>query len=237
MKFRRIKAVFKKQMMNTSHNFGLLIQFSIYPILMLIVVLSTKQFGENGRMQVAMWVSTLFVGQTPLLAIYNSIREDQATRALRMLIMSTVRPVEYFIGINSWMLLLSLFDALVFGILGGFSGLKLVIFVTGLMLGVLTTLMLGSLLSIAIKGSGQIVIGCISIISLANGLLPMLASVNKFILKITKFWYTQQVMDIMGDLNGDFYGNFYYRFIIIGANLILFTTLFVVFYRRNKVIS
>lgn len=237
MKARRIKAVFKKQMMNTPHNIGILIQFSIYPILMFIIVLSSSQLDDIGKMQVAMSLSTIFVGLTPMLVINNTTREDRATSTLRMLIMSTVKPIEYFIGINTWILLLSLVDAFVFGILGGFSGLRLIIFVSGLMFGVLTTLMLGSVFSIAIRGSSQLVIGFISIISMLNGMLPIFASGNKSVLNVTKYWYTQQVMDIMGDLIDNFYGNFYFRFIIIGANLLLFYILFIIFYKKNIVLS
>lgn len=237
MKARRIKAVFKKQMMNTPHNIGILIQFSIHPVLMLIIVLSSNQLGDTGKMRVAMSLSTLFVGATPMLVINNTIREDRVTSTLRMLIMSTVKPIEYFIGINAWVLLLSLIDAFIFGILGGFSGLSLITFVSGLMFGVLTTLMLGSVFSIAIRGSSQIVLGFINIISIINGTFPIFASGNKSNLNITKYWYTQQVMDILGDLSANFYGNLYYRFIIIGANLLLFYILFIISYKKNKMIS
>ena len=98
----------------------------------------------------------------------------------------------------------------------------------------MTTLMLGAILSVAIKGSSQIAIGFITIMSLLNGFLPVFSMGNKTVLSITKFWYTQQCLDLIGDLFGNFLGNFCNRFLIIGANLLAFSILFIIIYKRNK---
>ena len=236
MKARRIKAIFKKQMLNTSQNIGILIQFSIYPILMLAIVLFFNQLSDAGKIRTVISLSTVFVGLTPMLIISTTIREDRATGTLRMIIMSTVKPIEYFIGVNAWILLLSAINALIFGIMGGFSGLKLMVFVGGLLLAVSVTLMLGSVFSIAIRGSSHLVIGFISIISIMNGLLPFFSAGNQSFLNIVKYWYTQQVNYIMAELYDDIGENLYYRFIIIGTHLLIFSILFAILYRKNKLL-
>lgn len=52
--------------------------------------------------QIVISLSTMFVSITPMLVINNIIRTDRSTNTLRMMILSTVKPMEYFIGINAY---------------------------------------------------------------------------------------------------------------------------------------
>jgi ABC-2 type transport system permease protein len=148
MKLRRIKAVFKKQMLNTPHNVGVLIQLLIFPLIIFLTD-SIYNIGNSGNMQLVMNLSTMFVGLIPMSIISNIIREDRVSGTFRMMIMSTVKPFEYFIGVNACVLFVSLIDALIFSISAGLSDLRLLIFIMGFMSGIMTTLMLGSVLAVA----------------------------------------------------------------------------------------
>lgn len=233
MKLRRIKAVFSKQIMDITHNTGILMQFLLYPILMLVMVFALPSDSVAAKMGIVMSLSTMFTGMMPILTINNIIREDKYTNTLRMLIMSTVKPPEYLIGITAYILFISLITSFIFGLIGGFGGLALLCFTGVLMAGIVTTLLLGS--AMAIQSANRSNAGnLITIISLMNGLIPVLGAFNPSILKIAKFWYTTQIRDLIGDLYDNYYENLWYRFLIIGVNFTVFLILFTISYKKNK---
>ena len=161
------------------------------------------------------------------------IREDKWGNSLRMLIMSTVKPPEYLIGITAYILFVSLISSLVFGLIGGFVGFALLLFVSICMAGIITTLLLGS--AMAIQGAKKAGTGTlVTIVSMLNGILPVLGMFNQNISTISKFWYTQQISELIGDLYGNYFGNLWYRFTIIGANFVVFLILFMFSYKNNR---
>jgi ABC-2 type transport system permease protein len=236
MKIRRIKAVFMKQMLNLSHNISVLTQLFIFPLLILVTESLTK-VGYSVKMVLIVTLSSMFIGLIPMTIVSNIIREDRFTGTFRMMIMSTVKPFEYFIGVNAWVLFVSIVDAFIFGISAGFSDTRLVIFIICFIFGIITTLMLGSLISIAIRGFGQISTGIINVIVITNSVFPIFASLNKTILNITQFSYQQQVYNVIGDLFNNKYGDLWYSFTIIGANFLVFSIFFLILYKKNKLIQ
>ena len=233
MKLRRIRAVFKKQIMNMSQNGGILMQFFLYPVITGVMVLVQPVDAVFAKVSLVMTMATIFTGMMPIMTVNSIISEDKWGNSLRMLIMSTVKPPEYLIGITAYILFVSLVSSLVFGLIGGFGGFALLLFVGIIMSGIITTLILGS--AMAIQGARKAGTGTlITIVSLLNGILPVLGMSNQAIANISKFWYTQQIRELMGDLYGNYFGNLWYRFIIIGANFVVFLILFMISYKSNR---
>ena len=235
MKLRRIFAIFKKQMLDTSQNTGVIISFFVFPLITLLFILLKSDISEMYRMKIVMSMSTIFTGMTPFTTINGIIREDKFSNVTRMLILSTVKPLEYLLGVTLFIMAISSVIAIVFGLIGGFVGISLFWYVLAIMLGTFTSLVFGSMLTIQTKNpSGAATV--VSLIAIFNGIIPTFASSSPALMKVARFWYTTQIQDLIGDVSGCYYGNIPYRLLIIGANLAVFLILFTVLFRKNRII-
>lgn len=231
MKWRRIKAVFIKQIADTAHNKGIIIQFLAIPIMMVLLLLALPSVQIDNKINIVLIMSTTFTGMMPILTVYNIIREDKMQNTLRVLIMSTVKPLEYLIGITGYILFISLINACIFGLLGGLSGFELLAFVGVLMLGIATTLVFGSAMamhSASRGGTGALIM----LVSMLNGIIPLLGLFNESFQKVSKYLYTYQINNMLGDIYGNYFD--WNRVIIVCSNLIIFFILFMLSYKNNK---
>ena len=151
MKLRRIFAIFKKQILDTSQNTGVIFSFVVFPLMTLMFVLLNSNSSEIYRMHLVMSMSTIFIGMTPFTTINGIIREDKFSNVTRMLILSTVKPLEYLLGVTLYIMAISSVIAIVFGVIGGFTGISLLWYVLAIMLGTFTSLVFGSMLTIQTK--------------------------------------------------------------------------------------
>jgi len=83
-----------------------MINFLIYPIMLILMVFafSGQENSPGIRVLLVSILSTMFTGLTPIITVSGIIGEDKRTNTLRMLIMSTVKPLEYLIGITTFIL-------------------------------------------------------------------------------------------------------------------------------------
>lgn len=230
MRLRRIKAIAVKQFASITYNWPMIIQFLIYPLIAAFLIFT---FPNNIGIKISITVnmSVFFVGMIPILAVQNIIKEDKAQNTLRMLILSTVKPLEYLIGINVFIVLLSLIDILVFGLLAGFSGVALLSYIGVMLAGLITSLVLGSALALhSANHTGAS--GLITVISLINGLLPVISQANPSLQNVTQIMYTYKIIELICDIFGNFFD--WRRFIVIAANFAVFLILFVVFFKKNR---
>ena len=107
MKLRCIFAIFKKQVLDTSQNAGVIFSFVIFPLMTLMFILLNSNNSETYRMQIVMSMSTIFIGMTPFTTINGIIREDKFSNVTRMLILSTVKPLEYLLGVTLYIMAIS----------------------------------------------------------------------------------------------------------------------------------
>lgn len=235
MKLRRIIAVFKKQILDASQNVSVLFSFAIFPLVSLAFVLMKADSSEAYRMGIVLSMSTIFTGMTPFTAINGIIREDKYTNVTRMLILSTVKPLEYLIGITLYIMTVSSVIAVIFGLIGALSGTTLLLYVLSIMLGTFTSLVFGSMMTVQTKNqSGAAAV--VSVIAVFNGMIPTLASGSEAFSKIAYFWYTTQIQNLISDVFGSNYTNIPERLLIIGANLAVFLILFTVLFKKNRII-
>ena len=143
MRLRRIKAITIKQFASITYNWYMILQFLIYPLIAIFLIFTLPDNIES-KISITVSMSIYFVGMIPILAVQSIIKEDQIQNTLRILILSTVKPLEYLIGINIFIVLLSLIDILIFGLLAGFSGIALLSYTGVMLVGVITSLVLGS---------------------------------------------------------------------------------------------
>ena len=109
MRLRRIKAITIKQFASITYNWYMILQFLIYPLIAIFLIFTLPDNIES-KISITVSMSIYFVGMIPILAVQSIIKEDQIQNTLRILILSTVKPLEYLIGINIFIVLLSLIE-------------------------------------------------------------------------------------------------------------------------------
>lgn len=230
MSARRIKAVLKKQIMNTTNNWGVLLQYILFPAMLFLTLTMIPSEEKNAIARIVISLSVSFAALIPMLTVRIFIMEDQVQNTMRVLILSTVKPLEYLIGVATYTMLLSLLNVLIFGFLGGLSGIAFLKFIGVMMLCVLTTIVYGS--ALAVFSANRTTSGGLStLLIIIFGFLPFLGISGSFS-KYTSFLYTYQIEGLIGDIYGRQFN--WNRMYIVLANLVVFLIIFIFAFRKNK---
>ncbi len=223
------RAIFIKQFRDTFKNRMVLIQFIVFPVMAFVLteLVAKPDTTIPNNMFVTMFAA-MFVGMTPLMMVNSAIAEDKEHKSLRFLVMAGVKPYEYLLGIGGFVLAVCTLISVLFGFIGGFSGLEFAKFVAVLILGSATSVLLGALIGILSKNQqAAAAIGVPIFMILAFS--PMVAQFNKTVAKVASIFYTQQVNTLVNN----FSANTTKPFLIILANIAVLTVLFVAAYRKK----
>ena len=173
----------------------------------------------------------MFIGMAPLVSTSSIIAEEKEKDTLRVLIMSNVHPVQYLLGIGSYVFLLCMMGALVFGVCGGYQTTTLLQFLLIMGSGILISIIIGAIIGICAKN--QMAATSLTVpVMLVLAFLPMLAMFNETIAKIAKFFYSQQdflLINNLGIKNPEAE-----NILILTANFLLVAMLFLLSYRKMK---
>lgn len=230
MSLRKIRAVFWKQIKDTLKNKGVLIQFLMFPILGIIMEMSTDIEGLADNYFVMLF-ATMYIGMAPLSSIASIIAEEKESNTLRVLIMSNVKAHEYLLGVGSYVVGACMVGAVIFGITGGFRGVNLLVFILIMTAGIILSTLLGSVIGVGSKNqmaSTSIVVPVMILFSF----LPMISMFNESIAKVSKFTYTQQINTLLSQV--DQLNMNKESIIIIVVNMIVFVTLFTYVYGKSR---
>ena len=229
MKTRRIMAVLKKQINDTLKNKTVLIQFIMFPLMALIMTNTISANGLPATYFVTLF-ATMYVGMAPMTSIASIIAEEKENNTLRVLLMSNVKPTEYLLGVGIYIFGICSAGAVAFGLIGGFLGAEFVRFVLILMVGIITSILIGSAIGMMAKnqmGATSIAIPVMMVFSF----LPMISMFNESVGRFSKIIYTQQINYLVSDLS---VGNFRWdRFAIIGGNMMVYLGIFMYAYRKK----
>ncbi|MBU5313753.1 ABC transporter permease [Tissierella carlieri] len=235
MSWRRVKAVLKKQVIDTLKNRTVLIQFVMFPILALILT-KTIANGNNDIPYdyfITMFAS-MYVGMSPAVAMEGIISEEKEKGTLRSLLMANVKPYEYLLGIGFYTFVMCIVGVGILAIGGQYSGGELLKFFIIMALGILCSMMFGATLGIVCKNQMSANSTTLPLV-IVFAFMPMIAIFNKSFGKVSKFLYTQQVYDIVNNL-GQLSLNME-RLIILAVNFILFLILFINFYNKKGLLD
>jgi len=173
--------------------------------------------------------AAMFAGMTPLMMTNSAIAEDKEHKSLRFLVMAGVKPSQYMLGIGGFVLLSCSLVAVVFGLIGEFSGFELVKFVFILILGSVASVVIGATVGIFSKNQqAATAIGTPVFMILA--FLPMLSIFNDTIRDIANPLYTQQVRMIVNESDMSITTE---PLLIILANIAVAFILFVLAYKKR----
>lgn len=227
---RNICAVFLKQINETFKNKTILIQFVLFPAFALIMENAIKLQDMPEHFFVKLF-SVMFVGMAPLTCMSSILSEEKEKNTLRALLMSNVKPVQYLLGVGSYLWLMCMAGSVVFALCGQYRGKELVAFLLIMAAGILLSILVGA--AIGVFSRNQMTATSITIpVMMVFSFLPMIATFNEKIAKFAKIIYSQQISMLINNINDVTIemGNV----VILLANMLVAIVLFLLaFYRKG----
>lgn len=229
MNLKRAFAIFKKQLKDTLKNKTVLIQFLMFPVMTFVMSAAIQDETMPSGMFAVMF-APMYVGMSPLVSTCAIIAEEKETNTLRTLIMANVKPMEYLLGVGSYVFLLCGLASLAFCFLAEFSGISRLLFYISMLFGIMISILLGAGLGMLSKN--QMSATSLSLpFMLVLSFFPMIAMFNKMVGKLSCVLYTQQLMDLAADPSP---ANFTWdRLLILGGNLLIGLLIFLIAYRKR----
>lgn len=225
---RHILAILWKQVKDTFKNKTILIQFVMFPV-MTVIMENAIKIENMPKHFFANLFAIMYIGMAPLTSMSAIISEEKEKNTLRVLHMSNVKAVEYFIGNAIYIWSICMLGSLVIGLAGGYSGEILVKFMLVMAVGHLISTMLGA--AIGAFSTNQMMATSITIpVMMVFSFLPMLSIFNDTIGKFAKIFYSQQLHLLISQLN-DFEVSTE-CVIVMCVNIILITGIFALGYQR-----
>lgn len=226
---KNIRAVFLKQLSDTLKNKPVLIQFVLMPSIAVLLENTIKVDDMPDRFFMKMF-AVMFVGMAPLSCMSSLISEEKEKNTLRVLLMSNVRPVEYLIGIGSYVFVMCLGGTAVFAALGGYTGAQLAEFLIVMFSGIILSELTGAVIGVISKN--QMTAASITVpVIMVFSFLPMIANFNSTVRTAAKVTYSQQISELINGIGTTSISA--ESLIVIVLNLTLAVFLFIAAYKRK----
>lgn len=191
-------AVFTKQVRDTIKNKTILIQFLMFPVITLIMENAVK-IADMPEHFFADLFAVMFVGMAPITCTSAIIAEEKEKDTLRVLLMSNVKPLEYLLGVGSYVFALCMAGATVIGAAGGYRGARLGGFMALMAVGTVISILLGAAIGTWSRNQ-MTATGVVVPVMCVLSFLPMLAMFNETIAKVSEFFYSGQLSGMIGQL-------------------------------------
>ena len=226
---RNIAAVFSKQLKETLKNKSILIQFLMFPVMVLIMENAIVLEGMPEHFFVKLF-AVMFVGMAPLTCMSSILSEEKEKNTLRALMMSNVHPFEYLIGIGLYVWLMCMVGAAVFAVTGGYESKDFLMFMVIMAAGILLSELTGAVIGVFSKD--QMAATSVTVpVMMVFSFLPMLSMFNESIEKIAKVTYSQQLSILINGL-----GTAEVKpesILVIAANFIISAVLFAIVFKKK----
>jgi len=224
-----IRAIFWKQMKETFKNKAIFIQFVMFPVMTIIMENSVKIEGMQPHFFANLF-AVMYVGMAPLTSMASILAEEKEKNTLRVLLMANVRPVEYLIGIGSYIWTLCMFGAAVIGVAGGYTGTVFGLYLLVMGFGILVSMVIGA--AIGSFSKNQMMATSVTVpVMMIFSFLPMISMFNKTIANVARFTYSEQLRLLISGL-----GHLKVSPempIVLAVNAVVALGLFIVAYRRS----
>ena len=226
---KNIAVIFGKQLSDTLRNKTILIQFLMFPVLVIIMENAVK-IEDMPEHFFAKLFAVMFVGMAPLTCMSAIISEEKEKNTLRVLLMSNVKPGEYLIGTGAYVFVMCALGMAVFAAVGGYGGMELVRFIAVMSAGVILSELTGAV--IGLFSRNQMTATSISVpIMMVIAFLPMLSMFNDTIKSVARVTYSQQISELISDIgNSPASAD---SIAVIAVNFALAVILFITAYRKK----
>lgn len=226
---KHIDAVFLKQIKETFKNKSILIQFVMFPVMVIIMdnAIKLDTMPENFFVKL---FAVMFVGMAPLTCMSSIISEEKEKNTLRALMMSNVRPFEYLIGVGLYVWLMCMAGAVVFAVCGGYSGMDFCVFMLIMAIGILLSELTGAVIGVFSKNQMSATSVTVPVMMVFS-FLPMLSMFNESIEKIARITYSQQMSILINGLGTSEIN--IESVVIIAVNFLVAILLFAVAFKKK----
>ena len=226
---KNIAVIFGKQLSDTLRNKTILIQFLMFPVLVIIMENAVK-IEDMPEHFFAKLFAVMFVGMAPLTCMSAIISEEKEKNTLRVLLMSNVKPGEYLIGTGAYVFVMCAAGMAVFAAVGGYSGMELVRFIAVMSAGIILSELTGAV--IGLFSRNQMTATSISVpIMMVIAFLPMLSMFNDTIKSVARVTYSQQISELISDIGNSPASA--ESIAVIAVNFALAVILFITAYRKK----
>lgn len=227
---RNIFVVIKKQIKDTFKNKVILIQFILFP-LMTVIFENAIEMKDMPEFFFTRLFAVMYIGMAPLTSVAAIISEEKERNTLRVLMMANVKPFEYLIGTGLYVWSICMIGACVMA--SGLPAETIPAFLGVMAAGFVVSVIAGA--CIGMWSKNQMAATSLAMpVMMVLSFLPMLAIFNDVIAKISKFFYTKQIMNLLDGiiLNGaGKIGKF--GIVVIAVNAALMIVLFSLAYRKR----
>lgn len=195
---KNICAVFLKQVSETLKNKTILIQFLMFPLLVVVMENTVKIDDMTEHFFVKLF-AVMFVGMAPLTCMSAIISEEKEKNTLRVLIMSNVKPGEYLLGIGMYVFVMCMAGTVVFAAVGGYSGADLALFIAIMSVGIILSELTGAIIGVFCRN--QMAATSITVpVMMIFSFLPMLSLFNSKIKTVASITYSQQLSNLINGI-------------------------------------
>ena len=226
--FRKVKAIFVKEVKDSLKNNRIVFLFLLFPAFAyLITFLLGKKLDTDPITFVEMHISMI-----PLMITASLIAEEKDKHTLKVLMLSNVKPIEFLLGVLSFVFLLNVVTTCLFIPLLKFKMVELFNFLVVISLGIICSTILGAIIGITAR-TGSNVAATSTPITLLFALVPLLAQImpGSAIAGFASILYSGQMISIIMDLTGNFT---FIRFGVMLLNLLAFMIVFIIIYGNKN---
>ncbi len=193
-----IVAIFKKQIKDTLKNKTVLIQFVMFPVFTVIMNHAMKIEGMPKNYFVILF-GTMYMGMAPLTSMTAIMSEEREKHTLRVLMMSNVKPYEYFVGIGGYVWFACMIGMMVICGAGDYEFQERAVFLVIMASGIFTSLVIGAV--IGTFSRTQMMATSVSVPAMMLvSFLPMLSMFNETIAKAARLIYSEQISRMLGQI-------------------------------------
>ncbi len=227
---KHIITIIQKQLKDTLKNKPILIQFIMFPLFSIVMThaIQIQEMPENFFVNL---FATMYIGMAPLVSISAIISEEKEKNTLRVLLMADVSPVQYLIGIGSYVFFMCIIGGVIFCcLLNNVTNTQRIFFLLIMSIGIIASIVTGA--SIGVGSKNQMTATSVTIpVMMIFSFAPMLSMFNDKIEKISKIIYSEQIRNLINNLeNGR---DCMQNITVILLNIIVFGTLFSVLYKKR----
>lgn len=195
---KNIRAILWKQVKDTFQNKEVLIQFIMFPLLVILMenTITMKDMPEHFFVKL---FATMYIGMAPLTSMAAVLAEEKEKNTLKALLMADVKPAEYLLGVGGYIWVVCMAGSLVFGMVGEYQGKQLFFFLAVMAAGILASLLIGA--AIGIWSRNQMMATSLTMpVMMVFAFLPMLSAFNDMVKKVAKFAYSEQISILINHL-------------------------------------
>ncbi len=217
-------AILVKDIKDVLRNIQVLILFIIYPVVALIM---TQSIGEEKGFFIGVFATMHFVF-TPIVVAASMIAEEKEKNTLRVLRMSGISSLEFFLSTAVFVVALDCLAASSFIFMSGDSSINTGLFYSAAIFGNVISVLIGMCVGTYSK-SPSATNGLAVPLGMIFSFLPMLSYFNKNLESISKYLFGQQIQYLISGqkLTAE-------TIIICSINFIIVTGIYILLYRKAK---